>query len=626
MNSQEQLLQDKSFFNTRSLIYRTICWTVIFCFTWQQLAQGATSSYFSKPSSPIPQEQPIKLTSDIDKEKVIDKVKSLVNEGVDLSTLNNQEEKYITKRGYSAIETIKQMREENETLRKKQMIEYQRQYQNYAVDQTQKQNLFFTKYDSYVAYQDLTRVMRYAFDMAYKANVSYLKYDDGKVVYFQRGLVRAVLNEKIVLPGGEVVYKDTINMIYNDQALLTEYTVITHQGQTNFNLYNMGPFEWNFDPEKMVEQYGYITEEHHYLTWKEGSRFYASSEPGEETNAVKQIESHWYTTRTYGNAPANWNVPEGATSVTDPDSVLIDETTGLVIAYTENVYDENNNLIARVEHSDMIYDEDGNLIMEYQKVFQVNADGTEQLVQQGTLYYTDTTIGDDAYQVITTVDEVTGIVTDIYKNVEGKEVYRITSDYHGKTFDTLAAGDMIDQKKETATAWDANGNATAWRIEYEGDFTVISNVNGELIAKDTTVTIDDKVVELTITEKRILDEGIWELNLKTEAIYYPDGSLKTVTTTYDDCGRVIKRVTENILADGSTTITEQQYGYFENTTQIKRYYYKQDKLSATGDLIDRVETIRDYEIINGERKRDTLLPEDCKENRRHLNNRKDLFI
>ena len=148
MNPQKQMLQDRSFFNVRSLIYKTICWSIIITFSWQQIAYGLDLSYIAKPAI-SPQKQ------SLDKEQILDKVESLVDEGVDLSSLNQQEEKYITKRGYTAIEQIKQMRKEQVNLRRKQLLEYNRQYQTYLTEQTQKQTLFFSKYDSYLVYQDI---------------------------------------------------------------------------------------------------------------------------------------------------------------------------------------------------------------------------------------------------------------------------------------------------------------------------------------------------------------------------------------------------------------------------------------------------------------------------------------
>ncbi|MFH0731364.1 MAG: hypothetical protein V2A72_00385, partial [Candidatus Omnitrophota bacterium] len=591
MNPKEdKLLQEKSCFNKASLIYKTIAWTLIISFSWQQLASGADFSFLQKPA--------------VDKQTILDKVKSLVDEGTDLSSLNQQEEKYITKQGYTAIEAIKHMRQEQERLNNLRNIEHRRKYNQVfynVTPETQQQayNLSYARYDSHVVYQQLLQIVTFAREMAYKAGSSYVLHPDGKKVFFQAGLVRAVLNEKIEI-NGEVYYSDTFNMIYDENALLKEYTKITHNGQTNFDLYNITHYDptakmsiFEVDRGAMVSIYGHITEEHHWVTYTADSRFYGS----DETNAVKNILDHQYTVREYGNSTETWTEQDELEH--EIEYLAYDEDTGLPAEWIEYIYNDEGEHVGTLEVSDIEYDLDTQeIISQYVKEYAIQ-DGNAVLVQEGTVYVSGAC--DEAYNVVSYVSRNSAgsvdYIVDAYLDSSDKVLFVTIR----KNL-VFASGVLISfkQSKYMVTEWDASGRplflnengALIWKngkLEgVEADYeNVLFNVletedlgsgNERIRAKSSGYKVDGKDKTIEILEVRNSQHSLVSDNMTVS----DDGYIYVSTKTYDENGKLQSYTSSKCSIEGNNIISETtaEYTYHENgkraTDTTRRINYADD--------------------------------------------------
>ena len=66
------------------------------------------------------------------------------------------------------------------------------------------------------------RQKRYAI-YGQKEGFKYVKYQDGKTVWLKDGLASSVIDEKIIDAHGNVSYRNTYNMRYNQKRLVTDY-------------------------------------------------------------------------------------------------------------------------------------------------------------------------------------------------------------------------------------------------------------------------------------------------------------------------------------------------------------------------------------------------------------------
>ncbi|MFH1645955.1 MAG: hypothetical protein ABIB11_05995, partial [Candidatus Omnitrophota bacterium] len=211
-------------YKRESVLFKLIVWTIIFTFTWNQVVWSA-----------------------------------------DISSLSREEEKYVENKGFEAIEHIKQMKHQQDLMRRKAMVEYNR---TLSVNQAQfdvNKNLYTAQSDNFFATMQMHEQIWKARNLMQHAGVSYVKYPDGKEVYSQAGMTIAVLNEKIEDQFGREIIRDTYDMKYDQKGLLTSYNakVKDHRG-------NLTYINW------------------HNAAYTPDSVFYAT----DETNAVKLITGY----------------------------------------------------------------------------------------------------------------------------------------------------------------------------------------------------------------------------------------------------------------------------------------------------------------------------------------------
>ncbi|MBN1405332.1 MAG: hypothetical protein JW946_02295, partial [Candidatus Omnitrophica bacterium] len=544
MNPKEKLLSERSLFNRSSLIYKAICWALIISFSWQQLAQAADFTVLLKPANNI---------------LPLDKAEALVKEGADLSSISQQEEKYIERRGFSAIDKLNQMRQERESLRRKNLVEQKRGYLTYMAERAQEHTLLVAQYDSYRVYQDVTRIMAYAREETYKAGISWRPGDNGEYILFQRGVVIAVLNEKITLSDGGVIYRDMFNMTYDERNLLSSYTTITHYGKTPFDPHNIesGLYDFKgwvdamrgsfvgYDPNRLVEQFGAITEQMFWdLKYSDDSVFYASSDPDNPTNAIKHLLSYRTSTRTYGSIEDGGVDDQGYLHVFDYGAGNSN--------FTEYIYDESGNLVTTIEYTDCIYDlRTGSMISCYRRVDSLVNDDEDE---EGYVFFE---LGSELESAFSISIIQSSIITDLDGRItEFIAEYR---DASGNLIFSIKRYNIVYENGDIASFDEEKTDASSGAVVYDRHFTV--TLVEVLAGGIRFVAHSDDEEETVYTISEIIDS--YE-NMQTSSYQYEyvatDGTIYRYYREYEN-GDLVKYISTITKTNNEVIETITDYAY-----------------------------------------------------------------
>ncbi|MFH1867358.1 MAG: hypothetical protein ABH843_00175, partial [Candidatus Omnitrophota bacterium] len=478
------------FFSNGSYIYKAICWTIIITFTWQQLAYG-----------------------------------------IDLSDLDRRSQDYISKQGFSAIDYLREKKQEQELLKNRMLLENKRGYMEEFASRQFARNAFINLFTSYQAIASLLQQIDKARNLAYRASTTYVLFNPDasgiqKRIEFFGGNVTAVWNERVE-EGGMVFYRNTYEMKYNERNLLVEYTSTT------------------------TDAYGVVTEIHWYdAEYTADSLWYAD----DTTNARKALVSYRVDTRVYGSADGEVIEVDNLTHIIKDQEYYEDgEFAGMLSGYTEEVYDEEGNLIETRYISQIAYEGEGEQSSYYRIVRDVN----ENIIEEGWVYVAEEGVVTGAVSVIIRhrifddEDNMVGF-TEEYKNEDGEVIQSRTR----SNMQYGADGNLVSFHERME---DAKGTAI-----YEGDFIVDSilviSTDPECKRMQATgqVFIGEDLVTYTIDETRYVNA---ELTGDITTIENPDGSTDVVSYVYDENKHLIMQEYKKTYADGTIlhTITEYKY-------------------------------------------------------------------
>ncbi|MDD5505050.1 MAG: hypothetical protein PHV77_07110, partial [Candidatus Omnitrophica bacterium] len=186
MNKENDLVVSMPAKSRYSIFLRLISWVIIITFSWQQT--GFSSDYT-------------------------------------LKRWESNEKK--TARTYSLIDAIQQQKKQQDDLHRKAMAEYHRNAAVGGIFEDVRLNQYMENMEQMFANMQMQEQIWKARNLVYHANTTYMqvKNPDGslKVIWSRAGMTIAVLNEYIDDGFGNVSFRDTYDMQYNDKGLLTSY-------------------------------------------------------------------------------------------------------------------------------------------------------------------------------------------------------------------------------------------------------------------------------------------------------------------------------------------------------------------------------------------------------------------
>ncbi|NQT89623.1 MAG: hypothetical protein HQ558_00005, partial [Candidatus Omnitrophica bacterium] len=515
--------------STYSRTFKTISWIVIVTFMWQQLAYAGAA--------------------DIER---------------------RQRERTSEKQGFSAIEFIKALKQEQQHVQQKAVIEHERMKSLNQATYDMKSHLFATMYSSYQQVSALLKQIEKARDLIHRASKTYVLFPEDengkqKKIEFFRGNVVAIYDERVE-DAGRVYYRDTYDMKYNDRALLVEYTSRTR------------------------DEYGGISEVHWYdAEYTADSLWYAD----EDTNADKKLITYKTSERFYSIATGTW---QEIGEFTHKRSNINYDSNNNPESYTELVYDEDGNVAYRIEASECIYDmQTGELISYFRKVYDTDNNQTEE----GYVY---SELGIDAYK-----DAYSTVMTDSQIDVSGRMASFVEESRDQD-------GNLVYTVTRTDITYDEDGNVTGFHevktradgdTVYDADFTVT-----------LTETLEDGKIK-TEASSSMTDGRIWKVseirNSQMELTDYQSewvsesGTIYRTYTIYDDDGDILRNIYTVIAENGQLTETEINYIYQGQGADKKLLQTVSERSSyrTNGDVsrreitrrYDAQERITEYAII-----------------------------
>ncbi|PIW80731.1 MAG: hypothetical protein COZ98_00770, partial [Candidatus Omnitrophica bacterium CG_4_8_14_3_um_filter_43_15] len=399
----------------------------------------------------------------------------------------------------------------------------------------------------------------------------YMRYEDGMIVNFDpfSGLTTSILNERVTDDHGNVSFRDTFNMHYNDKRLLAEYT------------------------SRTTAPNGVVTEVHRYdIQYTADSVFYGS----DETNANKLIVSYKEEIKVYGDA-------QGQATYTDEylhniSGQIYDEN-GNLLEYVEEVTDEDGNLVEKRFVSYMQYDSEGNLISYYEKV----TDANNAIIREGTVYVSDTNqdgfANDPSARIIIEVELIEGQLRVIEKVLDssGNTLQTTTRIYQTDNFGNIAVGSEFTYEVKDAYGYVITSlNFTVTAIEVKGANKVITSTavkagyTGEPITyelKDEYTTAGE-LVNSSYKTNQILSDGTVRISeiVKEYSQNALIHSINVITYVYNDGSKLVITATQEVDEDHDNRLVGSQ------TT--RDYYSKNGKLTNK----EYTEVTKDYDDEN----------------------------